>query len=61
MATEDGDSIVTGAVLVIGVDLIRTVPGTLDTVPPGELFVAGTDDPTLETISSVSLIYVPSE
>jgi hypothetical protein len=61
MATEDGDSIINGAVLVIGIDLLRTIPSTLDIVPPGELFLAGTDDPTLETASSVSLIYVPSE
>jgi hypothetical protein len=61
MATEDGDSIITGAALAIGIDLLRTVPGTLDIVPPGELFLAGTDDPTLATISTVSMIYVPSE
>jgi hypothetical protein len=61
MATEDGDSIITGAALVRELDLLRTVPSTLDTVPPGELILVGTDDPTLATISSVSLIYVPSE
>ena len=61
IATEDGDRILDGAVLAVGIDLLRTVPNTLDTVPPGELFLVGTDDPTLETISSVSLIYVPSQ
>lgn len=61
MATEDGDSVITGAALVLELDLLRTVPSTLDTVPPGELFLVGTDDPTLATISTVSLIYVPSE
>jgi hypothetical protein len=61
IATEDGDAVINGAVLVIGIDLLRTVPNTLDTVPPGELYLAGQDDPTLETISTVSMIYVPSE
>lgn len=59
--TEDGDPVIHGAVLVIGIDLLRTVPSTLDTSPPGQLFLAGTDDPTFDTISSVSLIYVPNE
>ena len=61
MATEDGDAVLNGAVLVIGIDLLRTVPSTFDHVPPGQLFLAGTYDPTLETIGDVSLIYVPSE
>jgi hypothetical protein len=61
IATEDGDAVLNGAVLAIGIDLLRTVPSTFDHVPPGWLYVVGTDDPTLETIGDVSLIYVPSE
>jgi hypothetical protein len=61
IATEDGDAVLNGATLAIGVDLLRTVPGTLATVPDGQMYLVGTDDPTLETIGDVSLIYVPSE
>ena len=61
ISTEDGDSVLSGAALVIGVDLLRTVPSTLATAPPGNLILVGLDDPTLETIDTVSLVYVPSE
>ncbi|MDH3598028.1 MAG: hypothetical protein OEU26_00145 [Candidatus Tectomicrobia bacterium] len=58
VATEDGDRLIDGAVLVIGIDLLRTVPKTLDTSPPGDLVLVGKDDPTLDTIGNVSLIYM---
>jgi hypothetical protein len=61
MATEDGDAVFSGATLAIGIDLLRTMPGTLAIVPDGQMYLMGTDDPTLETIGDVSLIYVPSE
>jgi hypothetical protein len=57
----DGTRILDGAILGLGVDLLRTVPDTLAYVPPGVLFVAGQDDPTLETIEDVFLIYEESE
>jgi len=58
MSTEDGDRIVDGAVLVIGIDLLRTIPRTLDIMPAGDLVLVGAADPTLETIGDVSLIYM---
>jgi hypothetical protein len=60
IATEDGDRILDGAVLQVGVDILRTIPSTLDYVPPGELYLVGQDDPTLTTIDSVSLVYITS-
>lgn len=60
ISNTDGTRILDGAVLAIGVDLLRTVPNTLDYVPPGNLFVAGDDDPSLETIGDVFLIYTES-
>jgi len=60
IATEAGQDILNGALLQVGVDILRTVPNTLDYVPPGQLFLAGRDDPTLATIGDVSLFYVPS-
>jgi hypothetical protein len=61
IATEAGQAILNGAMLQVGVDLLRTIPDTLDYVPPGQLVLAGKDDPTLDTIGSVSLFYVPSD
>lgn len=61
ISTEDGVGVLSGAPLVLGVDLLRTIPNTLAHVPPGQLYLAGADDPTLETIGAVSLYYVPSE
>ena len=61
LATEDGDSIIDGAVVVMGIDLLSTIPNTLDYVPPGQLWVGGDDDPTLDTISGVTLFYVTAE
>lgn len=61
LATEDGDQIINGALLCCGFDLLRTVPNTLSYVPPGQLFLVGDDDPTLETIGNVSLVYLTSE
>ncbi len=60
IATEDGDAILSGALLCIAIDLLRTIPSTLDYVPPGALYVAGFNDPTLDTISSATLFYVPA-
>lgn len=61
LATEDGDEILNGALLQIGVDILRTIPNTLDFVPPGQLIAGGTDDPNLETTNAISLFYIPSE
>jgi hypothetical protein len=60
IATEDGERILDGALLQIGVDILRTIPATLDYVPPGQLYLVGEDDPTLDTIGTVSLIYITS-
>ena len=56
----DGTPILDGALLCIGVELLRTVPNTLTYVPPGILYVAGPDDPTLATIGDSFLIYEDS-
>jgi hypothetical protein len=61
IATEAGQAILDGAMLQVGIDMLRTIPDTLDYVPPGQLILAGKDDPTLDTIGSVSLFYVPSD
>jgi hypothetical protein len=61
LATESGEQIIDGALLCMGIDLLRTVPSTLSTSPPGQLYVVGTDDPTLLTISQVDLIYLTSD
>ena len=61
LATEDGDDILNGALLMLGIDLLRTIPNTLDYVPPGQLMAGGDDDPNLETTNTVSLFYIPSE
>jgi hypothetical protein len=58
IATEDGDPIITGAVLVMNIDLLRTIPSTLDYVPPGQIYLGGDGDPTLDTISNVTLFYI---
>lgn len=61
LATEAGDDILSGALLCCSQDLLRTVPNTLSYAPPGQLFLVGANDPTLETISDVSLVYLTSE
>lgn len=58
MSSEDGTVIINGAALVLGIDLLRTVPGTFDYVPAGQLIAGGPDDPTLETIGAVRLFYI---
>ena len=60
LATEDGDDILSGAALVLNIDLLRTIPNTLDYVPPGQLIAGGIDDPNLETTGDISLFYIPS-
>lgn len=61
LSTVAGQEILHGAMLQVGIDLLRTIPSTLDYVPPGQLILAGQDDPTLDTISDMSLFYVPGE
>jgi hypothetical protein len=56
----DGTSILEGALLGIGVDILSTIPNTFDYVPPGVLYVAGKNDPTLATIGNAYLIYEES-
>ena len=61
LTTEDGVRILDGAILGIGVDILRTIPSTLDYVPPGQLWLGGDDDPTLETTTGVTLFYVTED
>ena len=61
LATEDGDEILSGALLMLNVDILRTIPNTLDYVPPGQLIAGGIDDPNLETTNTMALFYIPSE
>jgi hypothetical protein len=61
LAAEDGEEILSGAVLVLNIDLLRTVPNTFDYVPPGQLIAGGIDDPNLETTNEMALFYIPSE
>ena len=58
LSAERGDAILNGALLCMGVDLLRTIPTTLDYTPPGQLWLGGDGDPTLETIGNVSLFYI---
>jgi len=60
IANTDGTRVLDGAILAMGIDLLRTVPGTFAHVPPGILFVGGEDEPTLETIGNHVLIYEES-
>lgn len=57
---EDNTPVLLGASLTVGPDLLSVLPWTQSNVPPGFLYVAGVDDPTLATIGDVSLIYVES-
>lgn len=61
LADEDGTSVIHGMLLGMGVDLLRTVPSTLDHVPPGELWLGGTDDPTLDAMNTVTLFYITED
>lgn len=61
LATEDGTQVINGALLGMGVDLLRTVPSTFNHVPPGELWLGGDDDPTLETTRAVTLFYATED
>ena len=61
LTTEGGDEILSGALLALYVDILRTIPNTLDYVPPGQLIAGGADDPNLETTNAISLFYIPSE
>jgi len=60
ISNADGTKMIDGALLCIGVELLRTLPRTLDYVPPGLLYLVGDDDPTLSTIGTCSLIYAES-
>jgi hypothetical protein len=57
LATEAGVEAFSGALLCIGIDLLRTVPSTLDHVPPGQLWLDGIDDPAFGTMKAVTLYY----
>lgn len=61
LADEDGTEIVNGMLLGMGLDLLRTVPSTLDHVPPGQLWLGGADDPALETTNAVTLFYITDD
>jgi len=58
LRTENGDAILNGALLCKGVNILGTIPSTLDYVPPGIMFLGGDGDPTLDTIGNVSLFYI---
>lgn len=61
LADLDGAQVINGMLLCMGVDMLRTVPSTLEHVPPGSLWLGGMDDPTLETTSSVTLFYITAD
>jgi hypothetical protein len=61
LLAQDGTEIINGMLLGMGVDLLRTVPSTLDHVPPGQLWLGGADDPTLETTNEVTLFYITAD
>ena len=57
LADIEGTEIFSGGILCIGVDLLRTIPSTLDHVPPGSLWLDGIDDPVFGTMNAVVLYY----
>lgn len=58
----DGTAVIEGQTLAVGLDILRTIPNTLDHVPPGQLVcVAPSDDPGLEDIGDAFLLYFESE
>jgi hypothetical protein len=59
--TQGGDPVLHGALLCKGIDLLRTIPATRANVPPGQLVLGGTDDPTLDTTNTVTLFYLDAE
>jgi hypothetical protein len=61
LSAQDGTQIINGMLLGMGVDLLRTVPSTLEHVPPGQLWLGGVDDPTLETTNEVTLFYITAD
>jgi hypothetical protein len=61
LVDEDGTRVIDGAILGMGVDLLRTVPSTFDHVPPGQLWLGGDDDPTLITTNAVTLFYITED
>jgi hypothetical protein len=61
LVDEDGTEVINGALLCIGVDLLRTVPNTFDHVPDGELWLGGDDDPTFGTMKGVTLFYITED
>lgn len=60
ITNSDGTRILDGAVLAVGVDLLRTIPNTFAYVPPGRLYVAADDDPTIDTVETAYLLYYES-
>jgi len=61
LADIEGTRIIDGMLLCIGVDLLRTIPSTLDHVPPGSLFLNGPDDPDFGTMNAVTLYYYEAD
>ena len=61
LADIEGTAIINGMLLGMGVDLLRTIPSTLDHVPPGELWLGGEGDPTLGAMKTVTLFYLTED
>ena len=61
LVDEGGTGVIHGALLCMGVDILRTVPSTLDHAPPGQLWLGGDDDPTLNTMNGVTLFYITED
>jgi len=61
LAGEDGTAIIDGMLLGMGVDMLRTIPSTLDFVPPGQLWLGGDDDPVLGAMNTVTLFYITED
>jgi hypothetical protein len=61
LVDENGTDVIHGMLLGMGVDLLRTVPSTLDHVPPGQLWLGGDDDPSFGTMNAVTLFYVTED
>jgi len=61
LADIEGTQVINGALLCIGIDLLRTVPSTADHAPPGELWLGGDDDPVLGTMNGVTLFYLTED
>lgn len=58
LSTETGVEIIRGALLAVGVDLVRTIPITLADTPQGVLMLGGADDPTEDSIANSALFFI---